>query len=69
MKSFILLAAIVSLWITVTATPQGYVEGIIRLNGQIPDTGDTDEYDESELPNEFSRQNKLTDRENKGKLS
>ena len=67
MKSFILLVAIVSLWIAVTAAPQGSVDGTRGLDGQLPE--ETDEYDDaSEFLKEVSRQNKLTDRGDKGKL-
>ena len=66
MKSFILLVAIVSLWMAVTAAPRGNVEGTKVLDGQLPE--ETDGYDASELPKEVSRQNKLTDRGDKGKL-
>jgi len=66
MKSFILLVTALSLWIAVTATPQGYVEGTDSLDGLLAERDETEEYNANGLLKESARQ---SDRTVKGKFS
>ena len=69
MKSFMVLVTAVSLWIVVTATPQGYVEGTENLDGLVPEEDKTEQYDANQLLKKLTRWYKQSDRSVKGKLS
>ena len=69
MKSFMVLVTAVSLWIVVTATPQGYVEGTENLDGLLPEEDETEKYDANQLAKKLTSRYKPSDRSVKGKLS
>ena len=80
MKRFTILLTAVSLWISVTATPQGYMEGIERLDHVFPGRNDAMEYQaeldlspgfiEKELARELHIPQNVLDRSNnKGRLT
>ena len=80
MNRFTILLTAVCLWISVTATPQGYMEDTKRLERLLPGRDDAIEYEaeldlslrfiENELPKELPRPQNVSDRaNNKGKLA